>query len=193
MTVPRSLHLVETGDGYRLHSRPVQELEALRTASATLPTLGVEGEKDFTGLLGFPPSRADLELTFDLDRTTASRFGVVLSNGQGERYRIGYDAVAGRFFSDRREAGDHGFSEVFADRVHEAPRESSAPVLDMRLLLDVASMELFADGGATVMTEIFFPSSPFDRIALFAEGGEAVLAAGEAHALRAAAFTDGRE
>jgi sucrose-6-phosphate hydrolase SacC (GH32 family) len=53
----------------------------------------------------------------------------------------------------------------------------------MRLLFDVASVELFADGGATVMTEVFFPSSPFESISLYAEGGKAELVAGEIHRL----------
>jgi fructan beta-fructosidase len=34
----------------------------------------------------------------------------------------------------------------------------------MTLIVDVASVELFADNGLTVMTEIFFPSQPFNKI-----------------------------
>lgn len=39
-------------------------------------------------------------------------------------------------------------------------------------------MELFADDGATVMTDIF-PSESFDRLALHAEGGKATVLGGE--------------
>jgi sucrose-6-phosphate hydrolase SacC (GH32 family) len=36
----------------------------------------------------------------------------------------------------------------------------------LRLFIDAASVELFADGGSTVMTSVFFPRSPFDRMTL---------------------------
>jgi fructan beta-fructosidase len=54
----------------------------------------------------------------------------------------------------------------------------------MHLYFDVASVELFADGGVTTLTDIFFATEPFDRIALFAEGGTVVMAGGEVWALR---------
>ena len=53
----------------------------------------------------------------------------------------------------------------------------------MRLILDVASAELFADDGATVMTDVFFPTEDFDRIAVFSEDGAAVQVRGEFHRL----------
>ena len=56
-------------------------------------------------------------------------------------------------------------------------------MLDLQLFLDTASIEVFADGGTTVITDIYFPSTPFDRIAVTAEGGEAVLTGGEKYRL----------
>ena len=45
-----------------------------------------------------------------------------LWNGVGESYRNGYESAADRFYSDRTKAGDHAFSDKFADRVHRAAR-----------------------------------------------------------------------
>jgi sucrose-6-phosphate hydrolase SacC (GH32 family) len=42
------------------------------------------------------------------------------------------------------------------------------------LFLDHSSIEIFADGGLSVMTEIFFPSEIFDRVTFFQKGGTAV-------------------
>ncbi len=181
MTVPRTLRLLETDAGYRLLTEPVAELEVLRRESASLAGRRVAGEVDIGAGLGFSPSVSDVELEFE--RSDASAFGVVLANAAGERYRIGYDASRNVFISDRTRAGDNEFSDKFAARRHEAPRQSNAGRLRMRLLLDVASVELFADGGATVLTDIFFPSSTFDSISLYAEGGEAELVGGEIHRL----------
>jgi fructan beta-fructosidase len=183
MTVPRTLRLVETDAGYRLLSQPVAELERLRRESASIAGRRVAGKVDIGGGLGFSPSVSDIELEFDLERSHASAFGVILENAVGERYRIDYDARRNVFVSDRTEAGNSGFSDKFAARVHEAPRQSKGGRLQMRLLFDVASVELFADGGATVLTDIFFPSSTFESISLHAEGGEVDLVAGEIHRL----------
>ena len=39
----------------------------------------------------------------------------------------------------------------------------------MTLIVDQASIELFADDGLTVMTEIFFPSTPYTSIIIQSE------------------------
>jgi fructan beta-fructosidase len=41
----------------------------------------------------------------------------------------------------------------------------------MHLFFDVSSVELFADDGSVVLTDLFFPAEPFDTISLFCEGG----------------------
>ena len=48
----------------------------------------------------------------------------------------------------------------------------------------MASVELFADDGATVLTDIFFPSTPFDRIALYVKGGKVRVVGGVVSRLR---------
>ena len=40
----------------------------------------------------------------------------------------------------------------------------------MQIFLDVASAELFADKGWTVMTDIFFPNEDFNQLDLVADG-----------------------
>jgi fructan beta-fructosidase len=66
----------------------------------------------------------------------------------------------------------------FADRVHTAPRETDGDILRLDLYFDVASVELFADGGATVLTDTLFPTVPFDGIAIESGEGGVVLLSG---------------
>jgi len=183
MTLPRSLELVETPSGYRLFSLPVRELAALRSQSSKLPGMPVTGENDLTGIIGFPFSPGELTVRFDLSGQQGVLLGIELSNELGERYRIGFDGATNRFFSDRTLAGHHDWSEKFADRVHWSPRQAQSDILEMQLFFDAASVELFADGGATVVTEIFFPTEPFDRIKVFSEGGVVTFLGGEAYSL----------
>ncbi|MEM7511850.1 MAG: GH32 C-terminal domain-containing protein, partial [Bacteroidota bacterium] len=90
----------------------------------------------------------------------------------GDVYKIGLNQKENTFFSDRTEAGKTDFSEAFASDVHIAPRLSSSNQVSMRLFLDVSSAELFADGGGTVLTDLFFPNSDFQEIRLYCKGGE---------------------
>ncbi|MEJ2540304.1 MAG: glycoside hydrolase family 32 protein [Gemmatimonadota bacterium] len=176
MTVPRSLHLHHTSRGIRLRSEPVRELNRLRGQAVRLPRLAARGLVPLTDVLPFPATPSEVELAFQVG--PGSDVGVELSNDRGERYRVGFRAGEGVFYSDRTTAGENGFSDVFAAEVHEAPRLVAGDTVRMRLFLDVASAELFADDGATVMTEIFFPSEPFDRLAIYGEGGSATLVEG---------------
>ena len=38
--------------------------------------------------------------------------------------------------------------------------------MNVSLVIDVSSVELFADDGLTVMTEIFFPYKPYNKLQL---------------------------
>jgi fructan beta-fructosidase len=51
-----------------------------------------------------------------------------------------------------------------------APRLAAGDKTDLTLLLDNASVELFADNGVTVMTDIFFPNEPYTKIQIQSDG-----------------------
>jgi len=184
MTIPRTLTLHRTEAGYRVYSAPVRELSALDAESVALPKSTIDGTLDLTQRIDFPVSRSRAVLEFQLEGAESHRISVVLSNSKGEEYRVGFDRENNSFFSDRRGAGDHSFSDAFANRVHIAPRETDGEVLRLDLYFDVASVELFADGGATVMTDTFFPTVPFDRIAIESEEGDVPLLDGTITRLR---------
>ena len=90
-------------------------------------------------------------------------FSLVLSNNMNEKLIIGYDKKLNQYFVDRRSSGKVGFQKGFAAK-HTAPRLSDNPEMNISLILDESSAELFADDGLTVMTEIFFPSTPYSQI-----------------------------
>jgi fructan beta-fructosidase len=89
-------------------------------------------------------------------------FEIILSNTLNEKLIVGYHADKKQFFIDRTKAGVSNFNEGFA-AVAVAPRLSSATNMDLSILLDKTSIELFADGGLSVMTALFFPTSPYTK------------------------------
>ena len=149
MTVPRQLELIDTKSGPRLISNPVEELKALRSDRVTLSKTQTLAE-----------STGELILSFDLEGAQEAVLGFVLSNGIGEKLTVGFDSEDNVFFVDRSQAGKTSFSKAFAGR-HTAPRSSDNQQLNLHVFIDRASVEIFADDGRTVLTEIFFPNEDF--------------------------------
>jgi fructan beta-fructosidase len=90
---------------------------------------------------------------------------IILSNKLGEELVIGFDKIQNKYFIDRTRSGKTNFQADFAAR-HFAPRFTTNDKMDISLLIDVSSVELFADGGLTVMTEIFFPNKPYSKVSI---------------------------
>ncbi len=89
-------------------------------------------------------------------------FEIVFSNDYNEKLVVGYDANKKQFFIDRKNAGVSKFHEGFA-AVATAPRFAEDAKMDLTILLDKTSIELFTDGGCTVMTALFFPTHPYTK------------------------------
>lgn len=169
MTVPRVLSLHRTAAGPRLFSTPVNELRTLRTGTATMSRRRLSGVTELRLPAGASAAAAEVDLEFVVPPGASSDLALELTNAAGERYRVGYDAAARQFYSDRT-ATPKGFSPTFATAVHRAPRIATDSIVRMHFYVDRASVELFADGGATAMTDIVFPSQDFTSMRLVAGG-----------------------
>jgi fructan beta-fructosidase len=88
-----------------------------------------------------------------------------LSNNQGEQTVIGYDEGKQEYFIDRTKSGETGFEKGFAGR-HTVPRFATGDRMNLTLVIDDASVELFADNGLSVMTSIFFPKKNYTDITI---------------------------
>jgi fructan beta-fructosidase len=183
MTLPRTLSLQRTGDGYRVFSEPVRELAMLRDGAFRLERKVVFGTEDITADIGFPITTSEIRVEFEIKENSNADFGIELKNARGETYLIGFDGGSNRFYSDRSNAGNNDFSDKFAEHVNWAPRLQKGGNVRMHIIFDVASVELFADDGATVLTDIFFPSERFNRIALFSKNAPTTIMAAEINQL----------
>ena len=161
-TIPRELALRQVGAEIYLTSQPVKELAELAQPAITLRDLTATATPlDLTGKLRFSGDKFSVKMSTSELRD----FALVLGNAAGEELRLGYDATAKNYFVDRRKAGLSGFSRKFAGR-HLTPRLATTPGAGMTLFFDATSVELFADGGLSVATELFFPSQPFTTLKL---------------------------
>ncbi|WP_233131783.1 glycoside hydrolase family 32 protein [Robiginitalea sediminis] len=180
MTLPRVLELVQEDSSYVLAAQPVPSVTGLRRSGFALPGR-ISGFQSIQG--DFRPSRCELEFRVDLEATTAKAFGFTLKNTKGNRLEIRMDPRTNTLVVDRTESGPKGFSDAFFEGPHRAPLHLEGGSVDLRVFLDVSSIEIFANGGRLNFTDIFFPEEPFDTLEFWAEDGELVLSEGQVHAL----------
>lgn len=172
MTLARNLRLVNTPNGLRILSEPVEEQQKIRGKKINLPKLGVN-EGSAVMQLNSPLLEGILEVNVPKNTT----FALVMSNSKGERMEVGFDAAKNEFFTDRTKSGKVDFDASFSSR-SIAPREASGETVRFHVFFDVASVELFADGGATSMTDIFFPNEDYTTLTLESRGGKADIISG---------------
>lgn len=158
MTIPRDLGLEKIGEKYLITSRPSSELNVLNGKTTTLENISATNF-NLTEKAGELHGPARLSITSD----KLESFTITLSNDAGEKVLIGYEKESNSYLIDRTNSGNVSFEKGFAKR-HTVPRFSSNNNVDMTLIIDDASVELFADNGVSVMTEIFFPNSLLSNI-----------------------------
>jgi fructan beta-fructosidase len=158
MTLPRDLKLMHVGNEVLLTSKPVSELSKIQSKPIVAENILISDSADIakkTGKLKFP-CRINLYMDAGKD------FSLVFSNSLGQKLVIGYDMLKNQYFIDRTNSGKTDFQKDFAAR-HFAPRFITDNKINLSIILDESSVELFADDGLTVMTEVFFPDVPFDK------------------------------
>ena len=110
-----------------------------------------------------------------LEPGEAQRAGLVLhGSADGERgARLVYDADAGTLTFDRSGAGTSVSPTFAAEHVAQVHPVGQSPGLDLTVLVDRSSVEVFADGGRTTITDLALPDPGDTCTSLFAEGGAA--------------------
>ena len=146
-SVPRDLGLFDYQGETYCSVTPSKELLAIRGAKVKKPTEACE-------------------IVVDLKGSSE----IILSNTKGEQVVMKYDAAKKTFVMDRRQSGDSAFSDAFA-------AETTAPtygdVRQLRIFIDRCSIEAFDSEGKMAMTNLVFPSVPYDKIQV--KGGKATI------------------
>ncbi len=159
MTLPRELFLSREENGYFVSSRVLEAFDGLTQSVLSRESLSLKDSISFEG----PFDAAEVRWKQNMNKPLDIRF----RNELGEYIRIGLRPDLGLVEFDRSRSGKTDFSEAFADKTHTAPYGARDAVVDVRMILDRASLELFIDEGRYVMTEIFFPNSAFTEMILF--------------------------
>ncbi len=158
-TIAREVGLQEVNKELYLTSMPVKELDVLNKDGFKEKNLKIKGQFDLT-----PKTKNSTGLfRLDFETKNTADFSITLANKSGNEVIVGYDKAANQYYIDRTKSGKTDFEKGFAKK-HIAPRISLDGNISISLIADAASVELFADQGLTVMTDIFFPDAPMAQL-----------------------------
>ena len=146
-SIPRDLGLFDYQGETYVSVVPSKETLAMRGAKVKVPTEACEIVVDLKG-----------------------KTEIVLSNTKGEQVTMTYDASKQTFAMDRTKSGNVGFSEDFPC-VTKAP--TYGKVKQLRIFIDRCSIEAFDSDGKMAMTNLVFPSEPYNTIKV--KGGKATI------------------
>ena len=146
-SIPRDLGLFRHGEETYVSVIPSKEMLALRGAKVKNPTEACEMIID-----------------------TKNQTEIVLSNTKGEQVTMKYDSQQQTFKMERVKSGDVSFSEAFP-AVTVAPTFGS--VKQLRIFIDRCSIEVFDAEGKMAMTNLVFPSEPYNTLKV--KGGKATI------------------
>ncbi|OCX54382.1 glycosyl hydrolase family 32 [Mucilaginibacter sp. PPCGB 2223] len=157
MTIPRELSLKKIDGQILLASLPVKELQGTVLKRVNLPNSYVRDRFDTGELPG------QFILKFNTRKLKSYR--IRLANNKGNYLVIGYDEKSNHYFIDRGNSGKANFQSSFSG-LSTAPRLSKFKKSDLVLVVDRASVELFADEGLTLMTAIYFSAEPYNHLTI---------------------------
>ncbi|AJX35647.1 glycoside hydrolase family 32 protein [Burkholderia oklahomensis] len=173
MTLPRELALKTIDGRPRLTFAPARSFDAFARNRPAV-RVGSLAVASSTRELGADTRGTVQRIALTIEPRSARRAGVVVRRSADGRTgtRIVYDTVARTLSVDRSASGEINFSNAFSKQHIVA-----LPLVNGKLRLDVivdrGSIEVFDGDGRTVVTDLVFPSPADDRIAVFAEGGDA--------------------
>jgi len=182
-TLPRKLSLSRNFNGFVVQSSPVEAVDQLRGKKKLI------AETNLNGILAINEKQTlpyELNLTFNLNKLQwlnfAEKFGAEFLTDQGDILIVAYNHTKRVFYVDRQYKGQTEQAELPIP-VDYGPYIANQETLDLRIIIDHSSVELFSGNGHVVMTEKLRPNKEFNKLKLFADGGEITLKEGRIYNL----------
>lgn len=157
-TIARELSLYRQDGDLLLRCAPVKEMENARAEQKDIQKFSVSDAYEIPSLLD--NNNGAYEIEMELKCHGAQKMVFTLENSKGESVLMYYDVTTRQFVMDRSNSGETDFSQDF-------PAMTVAPAANventkLHIFVDRSSIEVFGDGGKFAMTNIVFPSEPYN-------------------------------
>jgi fructan beta-fructosidase len=184
MTIARRLYLRQPP----AHPAPTPSQEPLLLVQE--PLLPLPADKHYAAMFGAPRFQPITQanaaivahklagsvyrLRFTLDPGDASEAGVRLRRSAAnpddpapEETVVGVDQATGHIFVDRTHSGKTDWSPDFPARVSAPLRHAQAGSISIEIVVDNNSIEVFAEDGETVLTNLIYPAANSQGLAFY--------------------------
>lgn len=167
LSFPRTLKLKSIEGELRFLQDPVEELDEV---SSVLTRIGNETLAPGQTLLSDVKGRA-LDIRISAIPDEESTLSLAVRKGESEQTLISYSMSSGEFSVDRTESGDISYDPA-AGGVHTTTFSPDANgVVGLRVLVDECSLEVYGGEGQAVISNLIFPDTASDGVALTTTGG----------------------
>ena len=187
--LPRELSLYTQDGEIYLSAAPVLEIKTLRKEKKEIPAFTVANDYHIDSLLA--DNDGAYELALEITVGEAEIMGFNLFNDKGEKVDIYFNLPEKRLVMDRTKSGivDFGKKSVSHEiEVHDRRKTTSINYIDdfalatwapikkenkytLDVFVDKCSVEIFLNGGKVAMTNLIFPSEPYNRMCFYSKGG----------------------
>lgn len=191
--LPRELSLYTKDGQVYVAANVVKEVKALRKDTRSFDPIAVKGEYKLDEIV--PQTDGAYELEMDITPNASGVAGFDLMNAKGEIAKIYLDMKSRKLVMDRTASGLVAFgdkSEPHAKETDDHRKTMSinyqndfalgtwAPLslcegktYHLNVFVDKCSVEIFVDSGRIAMTNLVFPTEPYNTLRFYTEGGEA--------------------
>ena len=155
MTLPRDITLAKEGNVYYLKNNVIKSFDKytiniVQKESVNLSEKFILENRNFN----------QTELNFKMN--IAKEIKLEFKNLVNQSLEFYMNPSKNEILIDKRKSGYVDFAEQFANSVHKMPYSPSDKEIDVRIILDWSSIEIFIDNGRYVMTEQIFPSENYN-------------------------------
>jgi fructan beta-fructosidase len=170
-SIPRVLRLKKYPQGIRLVQEPIAEVRSLRGRHVAVSDRSFEAANRILRSEGVKGDTLEIEATIEPGKATS--FGFEVRKGGEQQTTIGIDRLESELFVDRTRSGDTSFDPRFSGRQTAPLNLAGGQPIKLHIFVDRCSVEVFANRGERVISELIFPSLSSQNIELYSSGGGA--------------------
>lgn len=170
MTIPRSLSLVKEAENVLVKQQPVRELSAQST------DLLLMNQCDLEEPIAIPLFNEAMILDLNLRIGSNDEVAVDFYSLKDDKLTLKLNADNQQLTLDRSKAGQVDFSSLFLKEQHIPLSHRN---VQLSIVLDRSSIELFIDGGKVALTSLVFPYARFSELVLTSTNNSSTLVSGK--------------
>ena len=183
LSIPREVRLVNTEEGIRLAQAPIKELQSIRNTIFETQNKVIHPTNASNLLKGLSSGAFEIEAEIEIPTNSpTTEFGFQVREGVEEKTVVGYKTGENLMFVNRAESGETDFSSSFST-LHEAPLKPEKKRIKLNIFVDDSSIEVFANDGKVVFSDVIFPDPSSRSMSFYTKGGEVNVLSLKVHSL----------